>query len=581
MALGSTAMFPTPSRFGGLVLALLILQGCSGSPTATEAGSTSTPTPTSSVVASTTTPPSVASTAAPAPPPGPGRLVTLADNDAGWLLIDGTSQWLSPECRLAIEADGGSFDIGEWGEIEQAAVSDTDRSCDEAAMAVLGQPAPDGLVDLAALGLARGINFAGDFEVEPRGDWGQPILDADFALAAEAGFDHVRLPVRWSSYTGPAPEFTIDPVFMAEVDRMVELALAQNLTIVVDVHHFEELDVDPAGERARYLAIWEQLAEHYADQPSAVVFELLNEPIGVFSDEPEVWNELAAEALAIVRQSNPARAVIIGPVSYNHADRLDDLRLPDDPNVIVTIHTYDPEPFTVQGAVFVDPIPATGVVWRADNASVAFGWQQQSWDLVSKPTVGAIVIDWNQTFGAFAVGALNTPVEYETVEIEALVPFEAAVLCNYENGTGQEAEVTWAATVGTADISGCGSLTSLALQHVGGDLGPTELQRFAACAETCEELIVSQYEALDDLISGAAQWAATAGVGLYVGEFGTYNPIDEPTDPESRFAWTNAVRTITERNGGGWAYFAMNDEFGAFNRATNAWITEIIDALID
>lgn len=429
--------------------------------------------------------------------------------------------------------------------------------------------------------LSRGINFAGDFDVEPRGAWGQPILDEDFALAAAAGFDHIRVPIRWSSYTGAAPDFTIDPSFVAEVDHLIELGHETGLTIVIDVHHFEELDADPAGERARYLAIWEQLAERYRDEPSTVVFELLNEPIGLFNDRPGLWNELAAEALAVVRRTNPTRTVIVGPVSYNHADRLGDLQLPEDNNLVATIHTYDPDSFTVQGAVFIDPIPVTGITWRADNASVAFGWSQQSWDVRLAPTSDGIAIEWDRRFAAFAVGSLNEPSEFSEVQITASEAFDAMVLCNYDGAGAQEAEVTWTGATGTADVSACGAISSLALQHIGATLPPVSLSRLAGCKLTCEELIMTQWDSLDALITGAADWAADQDVPLYVGEFGTYNSPDTSIDPASRFAWTNAVRSIAEQNDAGWAYFAMNDEFGAYDRDGSRWLPEVLDALID
>lgn len=429
--------------------------------------------------------------------------------------------------------------------------------------------------------LMRGINFAGDFEVEPRGEWGQLIQDADFALAAAAGFDHVRVPIRWSSYTGPAPAFTIEPSFIAEVDHMVDLAHDAGLTIVIDVHHFEALDADPASERTHYLAIWGQLALHYQHEPASVVFELLNEPIGIFNNQPELWNKLAAEALDIVRQTNPDRTVIIGPVSYNHADRLDDLELPDDDNLIVTIHTYDPDSFTTQGAVFIDPLPATGITWHADNASVAFDWQQQSWDVRLAPTPDGIAIEWDRTFSAFAVGSSNEPRVWSNVQVTASEPFDAVVLCNYDGDNSQVADIIWAGPTGRADTSACGPIHTLAIQHVGSELRPIALSRLAGCNATCEELIVTQWDSLDALISGAADWASEQGVPLYIGEFGTYDSPDTPIDIDSRRAWTQAVRTIAEQNNAGWAYFAMSDEFGAYDRTGERWLPEIVGALFD
>ena len=59
------------------------------------------------------------------------------------------------------------------------------------------------------------------------------------------------------------------------------------------------------------------------------------------------WNQYLAEALAIIRASNPTRTVVIGPAFSNSIDHLDELRLPaKDRNLIVTVHYYKPMDFT-------------------------------------------------------------------------------------------------------------------------------------------------------------------------------------------------------------------------------------------
>ena len=56
------------------------------------------------------------------------------------------------------------------------------------------------------------------------------------------------------------------------------------------------------------------------------------------------------EVLGVIRQSNPARTVIIGPGDYNEIDYLEQLDLPEnDRNIIVTVHYYSPIEFTHQG----------------------------------------------------------------------------------------------------------------------------------------------------------------------------------------------------------------------------------------
>jgi endoglucanase len=83
--------------------------------------------------------------------------------------------------------------------------------------------------------------------------------------------------------------------------------------------------------------------------------------------EAAIWNELAAEALAVIRKTNPARAVIIGSTNWNGIDALPLLDLPDDPHVIVTFHYYQPFEFTHQGAEWNSRSePWLGTEWPED-----------------------------------------------------------------------------------------------------------------------------------------------------------------------------------------------------------------------
>lgn len=56
-------------------------------------------------------------------------------------------------------------------------------------------------------------------------------------------------------------------------------------------------------------------------------FEILYVPNGKL--EP-LWNEYAGKALAVIRQSNPTRAVSICPNGWNSIARLEELVLPSD-----------------------------------------------------------------------------------------------------------------------------------------------------------------------------------------------------------------------------------------------------------
>lgn len=209
--------------------------------------------------------------------------------------------------------------------------------------------------------LARGINLGNALDAPSEGEWGVVLSDDHFRLAKEAGLDHVRLPVRFSAHTGPAPEYLVDETFFARVDWAIERALSMDLSILLDVHHFEEIHTDPDGEKARLLAIWRQLAERYRDAPETVFFEILNEPSQALD---AAWNQIFLDTLGVIRETNPERWVIIDGPHWADPDKISGLRLPNDPRIIASFHFYKPLPFSVQGAPWMGAeYQTTGVIF--------------------------------------------------------------------------------------------------------------------------------------------------------------------------------------------------------------------------
>lgn len=220
-----------------------------------------------------------------------------------------------------------------------------------------------------ASAIGRGVNFGNMLEAPTEGAWGLTVTDDFIDKATTAGFTTVRLPVRWSNHASATAPFTIDSVFMNRVASIVDKLLAKGLVVILNMHHYRQLDGDPldAGEfpvadaavDVRYIMLWDQIATRFQSRSTRLVFELYNEPHGRQNGEP--WNVLAARALGVVRKSNPDRIVVIGPTTWNSASDLHLLKLPNDPNMIVTIHNYAPFAFTHQGAEWINPVLPTGV----------------------------------------------------------------------------------------------------------------------------------------------------------------------------------------------------------------------------
>jgi endoglucanase len=210
--------------------------------------------------------------------------------------------------------------------------------------------------------LGRGVNLGNALEAPREDEWGMTLQAEYFTLIARAGFDSVRIPIKWSAHAQNAAPYTIDAQFFERVDWAVEQAKANNLAAIINIHHYDELVSDPEGQTERFLALWEQIATHYQNEPGTVLFELLNEPNSGLTVAR--WNKILAQGVAMVRRSNPTRAIIIGPGQWNNIGYIGTLELPDDPYLIVTFHYYDPFPFTHQGAEWVDGASAwLGTTW--------------------------------------------------------------------------------------------------------------------------------------------------------------------------------------------------------------------------
>ncbi len=200
--------------------------------------------------------------------------------------------------------------------------------------------------------LGRGINLGNALEAPKEGEWGVTLQAEHFQAIKQAGFNTVRVPIKWSAHAQAEAPCTIDRSFAERIDWVIDQVLANQLNIIINVHHYEEMDADPDRHLPRLVRLWEQIANRCKDRPAAVYFELFNEPHDKLL--PDKWNAAIPPLLKAVRQSNPTRPVIVGPAQYNSIWALDKLELPgDDKSLIVTVHFYEPFEFTHQGASWV------------------------------------------------------------------------------------------------------------------------------------------------------------------------------------------------------------------------------------
>jgi len=172
----------------------------------------------------------------------------------------------------------------------------------------------------------RGIALGNRLEAPNEGDWGGTILASDFPFLAARGFDHVRIPIRFSGHALTTAPYTLDAAFMSRVDEVIGQALASDLAVLIDLQAYDDLAANVEGNRERYLALWAQLADHFQTLPETVAFELLNEPHGQLDT---AWNDLLAAVVQVVRGVDHHADATEGRASVDHsAQRVHEQLLP-------------------------------------------------------------------------------------------------------------------------------------------------------------------------------------------------------------------------------------------------------------
>jgi endoglucanase len=254
--------------------------------------------------------------------------------------------------------------------------------CWSASIALAQDRAPLSAADQVAH-MKRGVNIVG---YDPL--WQDPakgrFKPRHFKIIKDGGFDTVR--INLYGFRQMDEQLVLNPRWYQTLDGLVGEAVKQGLNVVLDEHDYERCPDDTARCRKLVLAFWSQVAEHYKDAPGNVMFEILNEPNRAMDP---VWNSILADALALIRRTNPTRNVVIGPAFWNNISHLPQLELPAaDRHIIVTVHYYEPHEFTHQGATWGDPEwrKLSGIRWGSpadlakldENFDKAQTWAKQN-----------------------------------------------------------------------------------------------------------------------------------------------------------------------------------------------------------
>lgn len=132
--------------------------------------------------------------------------------------------------------------------------------------------------------------------------WGQPTTtQAMIKAIKKAGIRTIRIPISWHNHITNS-NYDIDAAWMSRVKQVVDWAIAENLYVIINVHHdnvgpgttstfgngYCPTEEDKTNSKNYLEKIWKQICETFKDYDNHLVFESINEP-RVIGEEHE-WN---------------------------------------------------------------------------------------------------------------------------------------------------------------------------------------------------------------------------------------------------------------------------------------------------
>ncbi|MEE1177647.1 MAG: cellulase family glycosylhydrolase [Paludibacteraceae bacterium] len=186
--------------------------------------------------------------------------------------------------------------------------------------------------------MGSGWNLGNTLEANSNGTpsetvWGNPqASSALMKLIKNSGFNTIRIPVSYLSKIGSAPDYKIDAVWLSRVKEVVDMALAEDLYVITNIHGdgyhgvtggWLLCDAQNQTEiKAKFKAVWQQIATTFKDYDEHLIFESMNE---VFDGTYEWQNPGVPYPNAGYYQNindyNQIFVETVRPISLNNAKR--------------------------------------------------------------------------------------------------------------------------------------------------------------------------------------------------------------------------------------------------------------------
>lgn len=207
--------------------------------------------------------------------------------------------------------------------------------------------------------------------------WGNPeINEALFPLVKEQGFSTVRIPVSYLSHIGEGPDYIIEKEWLDRVQEVVDYSINSGLYTIINIHGDGYYTIEggwllcaePADKqteiKAKYEAVWRQIAERFKNYDEHLIFESMNEEFDGKYEGPKAeayanindYNRIFVDTVRKTGSNNAKRWVLMPGWNTDINSTVGDsgFKIPEDTlceadgnRIMISVHYYDPYNFTI------------------------------------------------------------------------------------------------------------------------------------------------------------------------------------------------------------------------------------------
>ena len=135
--------------------------------------------------------------------------------------------------------------------------------------------------------------------------WGNPKASQEMVdTVAEAGFDTVRIPISYLSMIDDSNGFRINDAWLERIAEVVDYCYNRGMFVIINMHGHGYHTInggwllcdseDQNYVKAKFAAVWRQVALRFADHDEHLIFECMNEVFdGIYHDPvPEYYENI-------------------------------------------------------------------------------------------------------------------------------------------------------------------------------------------------------------------------------------------------------------------------------------------------